>query len=122
MSNGRYERQLANYLDEMDYHVIRAPASGAATKRSLPDLFWSKSNESAIAAELKTTSKDMAYYTSEEVKSLNEFAAAFNAHPRLVARFKGDTSYYIADPKDVYKTPESNYRMTVDEAVRTIDP
>jgi len=120
--SGRYERQLANYLDRQGYHVVRAPSSGGGTKRNLPDLFWSKTDKSAIAAELKTTSKDKAYYTSEEVESLSEFAAAFNAYPRLVARFKGDTSYYIADPKDVYKTPEGNLRVTKEEAIRTIDP
>ncbi len=119
---GRYERQLANHLDAQGFHVVRSPASGAGTTRQLPDLFWSKAGESAVAAELKTTSQDKAYYTSEEVNALCEFAAAFTAYPRLVARFKGDTSYYVCDPKDVYRTAEDNYRVTRDEHIYTIKP
>jgi len=123
MSNGRFERQLVGILDSKGYHIMRAPSSGGGTKRNLPDLFWSKLDESAIAAELKTTSKEKAYYTSEEVESLREFAAAFSAHPRLVARYKGDTAFYLADPTDVHRTPEErNYRVTRDEAIRTIEP
>ena len=122
MSNGRYERQLANHLDNLGYHVVRAPSSGGGTKRDLPDLFWSKSDENAVAAELKTTSKDKAYYTFEEVDALCEFATAFNAYPRLVARFKGDTAYYVENPAELYRTEEGNYRMTRETYSYTIEP
>ena len=34
----RRERELVNKLDEDGYAVMRAPASGAATERELPDV------------------------------------------------------------------------------------
>jgi len=122
MSNGRYERQLANYLDSSGYHIVRAPSSGGGTKRSLPDLFWSKADERSVAAELKTTSKTKAYYTAQEVTALKESAAAFNAHSRLVARFKGDTSYYVCAPRDLYRTNNGSYRVEKGDEIFTIDP
>jgi len=122
MSGSRYERELVNYLDAKAYHVVRAPSSGGGTKRSLPDLFWSKADERSVAAELKTTSKTKAYYTAQEVTALKEFAAAFNAHARLVARFKGDTSYYVCAPRDLYRTNNGSYRVEKGDEIFTIDP
>lgn len=122
MSGSRYERQLCNYMDSKGYHVVRAPSSGGGTKRSLPDVFWSKDGERAIAAELKTTSKDVAYFQQDEVESLLEFAAAFNAAPRLVARFKGDTSYYVCDPRDCEETENHTLKITTETEHYTIEP
>jgi len=121
MSNGRYERQLANYLNGQGYHVVRAPSSGGGTKRDLPDLFWSKPNKKAIAAELKTRSKKVAYVSHDEIESLTSFALAFNANPRLILRVKGDTSYYVIKPDDGHDTDES-VRIERSDAEYTIDP
>jgi len=121
MSNGRFERQLINYLDRQGYHIMRAPSSGGGTKRDLPDLFWSRPGEDAIAAELKTRQKDTAYVSKGELESLRGFAAAFDAMPRIVLRVKGDTSFYMIHPDDGTKTDQS-IKVERDDAYRTIDP
>lgn len=110
MSNGRYERELANILDEQGYHILRAPASGAATTRELPDLLWGKAGHTPIAAELKTRTKEVAYLDKAEVEALGNFAAAFGAYPRIVFRIKGDTNYYVIDPEDAHPA-EQSYRV-----------
>jgi len=122
MSGSRYERQLVNYMSDRGYHVVRAPSSGGGTKRSLPDAFWSKEGERSIAAELKTTRKDVAYFAEDEVTKLLEFATAFNAAPRLVARFKGDTTYYVCRPQDCEQTDANTLKVTRETNHETIDP
>jgi len=108
MTGSDRERELARILDTQGYKVIRAPSSGSATTRALPDLFFAKNGEKT-AIELKYTGEDRAYYTKEEVDALKEFAAAFNAYTRLVARFKQDTTWYSIDPRKAGRTEQGNY-------------
>jgi Holliday junction resolvase len=105
--SGHYERQLAQILDEQGYHILRAPASGSATTRELPDLLWGKEGHTPVAAELKTRGQEVAYLDKDEVESLQNFAAAFGAHARIVFRIKGDTNFYVIDPKDAHPTDKS---------------
>lgn len=123
MAGSDYERQLANLLDDQGYHVMRAPSSGGGTDRDLPDLFYARAIESPIAAELKTTDANVAYFDQEEVVGLQRFAAAFGATARLVARFKGDTSFYVVVPSDARKTDSG--KLAVDTStnyIREIHP
>jgi len=123
VNGSTYERRLANHLDETGHHVIRAPSSGAGTKRELPDLMWSKAGEPIIAAELKATSQNVAYYTTTEVAALREVATAFGAKPRLFARFKQDTTYYgwLADDARVTDSGRFAVDREIDPAL-TIEP
>jgi Holliday junction resolvase len=107
MTGSDYERQLAARLSDQGYYVIRAPASGSATKRPLPDLAWA--DDEIACAELKATSQNVAYFDGQEVQALEEFAAAFNATPYLVSRFKGDTTYYCCRPSTVRRTESGRY-------------
>jgi len=114
MNGSDYERKLARYLDGRGFHVIRAPSSGAATERELPDLMWSKRGVPTIAGELKATSQNVAYYDKEEVQALTRFANAFGAEARLIARYKGDTSYYMFWPADARETDSGRYAVDRD--------
>jgi len=121
--SGHYERKLAKHLDEQGYHVVRAPSSGGGTKRELPDLFWAKPSEAPIAAELKTTSQNVAYYDESEVAALQSFARSFDATPVLVARFKGDTTYYAVHIENPRITDSGRYAVDRDiEPSLTIEP
>jgi Holliday junction resolvase len=108
------ERDLARILDEQQYHVIRAPSSGSATTRDLPDLAWSKAGEHTIVAELKYTGDNVAYFGADEVEALHRFAVAFNAKSVLVARFKRDTTFWMCPPEEARETPEGNYAVDRD--------
>jgi len=114
MDGSQYERKLARYLDDNGYYIMRAPSSGAATKRELPDLLWSKRGVPTIAGELKATSQNVAYYDKEEVEALTRFANAFGAEARLIARFKGDTSYYMFWPADARETDTGRFAVDRD--------
>ena len=111
MNGSNYERALARILHNDGYHVVRSPASGAATQRELPDLLWSKRYESPVAAELKATSQNVAYYEETEILALQSFAHAFAAVPVLVARFKGDTTYYGVRVTDARVTDSNRYAV-----------
>ena len=93
----RRERELVNELDEAGFAVMRAPASGSATDRELPDVLAgrtdrcsSRSNEQGAesdtdseplfyAIEAKSSSGNPIYLTGEEVEALVYFARNFGA-------------------------------------------
>lgn len=111
MNGSQYERKLCRLLDAKGYHIMRAPSSGAATDRELPDVLYSKVDEPTVAGELKATATKIAYYDDDEVAALRSFATAFGAKPRLIARYKGDTSYYVYRIDDARKTDGGNYAV-----------
>jgi len=114
------ERELANWLDDDGWAVIRAPASGSATARELPDVL-AGDGDVFYAIEAKASSGDPIYYDQAEVEALTFFADGFGASPRLGARFDeayGDPSYgepwpgwYFFDPEAVYRTDGGSYRV-----------
>lgn len=116
------ERALARQLDQHGYHVMRAPSSGSATKRDLPDLLWSKHGQPIIAAELKYTGENVAYFDAEEVRALVQFANAFGAEARLCARYKQDTAFYTLPPEKARRTDTDRYAVDRDLDVSEVDP
>lgn len=116
----RHERELVNYLDANGFAVMRAPASGAATERELPDVL-AGDGEDFYAIEAKSVSADVVYVEEYEGDDLGFFAEKFGAKPRIAARFdeeNGDPSYgedwpgwYIHDPSDLYRTDAGTYRV-----------
>lgn len=105
------ERDLAKRLSDAGYAVMRAPASGSATQRELPDLLWSKPETPLSVMELKYTGENVAYFDAEEVQALGWFAACVGAKQFLCARFKQDTTYYMAHPDDARRTESGRYAV-----------
>ena len=108
------ERTLARHLDDEGYAVMRSPASGSATDRDQPDLLFGKHGEVNRAVELKTTSKAVAYFDSDEVRALQRFARGMGAIPLLAGRFKGDTSVYCYSITKARNTPTGRYAVDRD--------
>ena len=116
----RGERELVNWLDDNEYAVLRAPASGSATTRELPDVL-AGDGERFYAIEAKTSGDTVVYIDQEEVEDLQFFAEKFGAVPRLGVRFDeehSDPSYgrdwpgwYFLPPERVYRTDGGNYRV-----------
>ena len=113
MTGSKYEREFARLLDDRDYAVMRSPASGSATERDQPDLFFGRDGK-RYAVELKTTDKDQAYFEAEEVSALRRFATRMDSFYLLGARFKGDTTFYLFDPSDARRTPTEKYAVDRD--------
>lgn len=123
----RRERELVNSIHATDFVVMRAPASGAATERELPDVL-AGDTENFYAVEAKSSSGDPIYIPGAEVDALYTFANAFGAEARIGVKFDlkyGDPAYgddnrpgwYFFDPEDLYVTDGGNYRVKKETAL-----
>ncbi|WP_336358688.1 Holliday junction resolvase Hjc [Haloarcula sp. CGMCC 1.6347] len=111
----RRERELVNALDEAGFAVMRAPASGSATERELPDVL-SGDGETFYAIEAKSSAGDPIYLTGEEVEALLFFARNFGAKPRIAVRFDRE-DWYFFHPADLHTTDGGNYRVKKEKAL-----
>jgi len=117
----RRERELVNRLDAVGFAVMRAPASGSATGRDLPDVL--AGNGSAFyAIEAKSSSGDPIYLDGSEVESLIYFARNFGAAPKVGVRFDRE-AWYFFHPAELHTTDAGNYRVKKETALggETID-
>ncbi len=117
-----------NLIDETEFAVMRAPASGAGTKRELPDVL-AGDGEEFFAIEAKSTENNVVYVNAEEVDDLFYFSENFGAKAVLGFRFNiehGDPAHgndanpgwYFFHPDDLYKTPGGNYRCKKETAIQ----
>ena len=112
----RRERELVNALDERGFAVMRAPASGAATERELPDVL-AGNGDAFYAIEAKSSSGDPIYLDNAEVYALvSVFAENFGAIPRIAVRFDRE-DWYFFHPDDVHQTDGGNYRVKKETAL-----
>ncbi|APW97194.1 nucleoid-structuring protein H-NS [Halobiforma lacisalsi AJ5] len=111
----RRERELVNELDEAGFAVMRAPASGSATERELPDVL-AGDGETFYAIEAKSSSGDPIYLSGEEVEALTYFAQNFGAKPRIGVRFDRE-DWYFFHPADLHVTDGGNYRVKKETAL-----
>jgi len=118
MSNAkgdRRERELVNALDERGFAVMRAPASGSATDRDLPDVL-AGDGETFYAIEAKSSAGAPIYLDGAEVESLVYFAQNFGANPRVGVRFDQE-DWYFFHPSELYVTDGGNYRVKKETAL-----
>ncbi|MEE6210777.1 Holliday junction resolvase Hjc [Salarchaeum sp. III] len=113
----RRERELVNRLDEAGFAVMRAPASGSATQRELPDVL-AGDGESFYAVEAKSSSGDPIYLTGEEIEALVYFSQNFGARPKVGARFDREVWYFF-HPHDLHRTDGGNYRVKKETALES---
>ena len=111
----RRERELVNRLDERGFAVMRAPASGSATERELPDVL-AGNGEAFYAIEAKASSGRPIYLSGEEVEALVYFARNFGAKPRIAVRFDRE-DWYFFHPADLHVTDGGNYRVKKERAL-----
>jgi Holliday junction resolvase len=111
----RRERELVNRLDEAGFAVMRAPASGSATDRDLPDVLAGDDGQ-FYAIEAKSSSGDPIYLSGEEVEALIYFAQNFGANARIAVRFDRE-DWYFFHPGDLYTTDGGNYRVKKETAL-----
>lgn len=116
----RRERELVNQLADHGYAVLRAPSSGSATDRDLPDILAGNGLQ-FLAIEAKTQANDKLYVPRRELESLEYFAAQFGAIPRLATRWDGDTTWYFHAPIELHETPKS-YRASHTDAQQDAMP
>ena len=110
----REERELVKMLWDADCAAMRAPASGGATKKPLPDVI-AGNGSIYLAIEVKSTSLERIYINSEKIDGLIEFADLFGAKPYVGIKFLRKKWRFIC-PEDLYKTKNNNYRLNMDLA------
>ncbi|WP_435067818.1 Holliday junction resolvase Hjc [Haloplanus sp. C73] len=113
----RRERELVNELDAAGFAVMRAPASGSATERDLPDVL-AGDGEQFFAIEAKSSAGDPIYLTGEEVEALIYFSRNFGANARIAVRFDRE-DWYFFHPGDLYVTDGGNYRVKKETALES---
>jgi Holliday junction resolvase len=111
----RRERELVNLLHERGFAVMRAPASGSATERELPDVL-AGDGEAFYAIEAKSSSGRPIYLDGQEVENLVYFARNFGAKPRVAVRFDRE-DWYFFHPGDLHVTDGGNYRVKKETAL-----
>ncbi|WP_255193163.1 Holliday junction resolvase Hjc [Natronobeatus ordinarius] len=111
----RRERELVNLLDEAGFAVMRAPASGSATERELPDVL-AGNGEDFYAIEAKSSAGNPIYLSGEEVEALVYFSRNFGAKPRIGVRFDRE-DWYFFHPGDLHRTDGGNYRVKKETAI-----
>jgi Holliday junction resolvase len=111
----RRERELVNLLDDAGFAVMRAPASGSATERDLPDVL-AGDGERFYAVEAKSSSGDPIYLDGAEVESLLYFSRNFGAKARVAVRFDRE-DWYFFHPDDLHTTDGGNYRVKKETAL-----
>jgi len=115
----RRERELVNALDQAGFAVMRAPASGSATERELPDVLAGNGHV-FYAIEAKSSGGDPIYLTSEEVEALVYFSQNFGARPKIGVRFDRE-DWYFFHPDDV-RTEKGAYRVKKERALEDGEP
>ena len=110
----RVERELVKMLWNADCAAMRAPASGGATKKPLPDII-AGNGKIYLAIEVKSTSADHIYINSEKIMGLKEFSGIFGAEPYLGAKFK-NKKWRFVHVDDLTKTRGENYKVDVELA------
>ena len=90
----RRERELVNQLDEAGFAVMRAPASGSATERDLPDVL-AGNGETFYAIEAKSSAGRPIYLTGEEIESLIYFAQNLEQKERTEIPLDGKSGFFF---------------------------
>jgi holliday junction resolvase len=113
----REERELVHMLWNANCAAMRAPASGGATKKPLPDII-AGNGKIYLAIEVKSTSKDRIYINSDKIDALCEFADIFGAKPYVGVKFTRKKWRFL-DPNILMKTRQNNYKLDVDLAFKS---
>lgn len=107
----RGERELIEILEEQyGFVCMRAPASGAGTKRELPDVI-AGDGENFYVMEVKRWDRDVdyEYLTKDEVNDLAYFAKMFGAEYYVAVRFDyGEWGFF---KKDELRETKKSYRV-----------
>jgi len=117
-SGSRVERELVKMLWNADCAAMRAPASGGATKKPLPDII-AGNGRVYLAIEVKTTSADHIYINSGKIIGLKKFSEIFGAEPYLGVKFKLPNAKHSGQRKQSFCKNEKWRFVHVNDLIKT---
>jgi holliday junction resolvase Hjr len=98
------ERDLIRMFWAAGWAAIRSAGSGSMQFPSPDVLAGNKIRR--LAVEVKATKENKKYFSSEEVKQLQDFSSYFGAEPWFAIKFPGSFWVFI-NPEDLEKTQEN---------------
>ena len=113
-TGSKEERDLVNKLWNANFAAMRAPASGGATKRPLPDVL-AGNGKLYLAIEVKSTRQEYIYIDNEKITNLLKFSKIFGAKAYVGAKFIRKPWRFIKI-EDLHITRKNNYRVNIDLA------
>lgn len=119
VDGGAKERELVREVDGTEGWVaMRAPSSGSATQRDLPDVLAGRGGRS-LAIELKASGGRPVYIEQHEVEALERFAQAFGSEAWVALRWSSrslqDATFYLTRPQEMYRTDAGSYRAKYED-------
>jgi len=94
MSGDRYERELVNALTTLNIPALRAPSSGSATDRNLPDILAGmKTDEQTIKTLLKENTSDSV--SNEAIKNAGSLLAPTTHAYGIESKSQEGTTLYV---------------------------
>ncbi len=109
------ERDLVHKLWERNFAAMRAPASGGATKKPLPDVV-AGNGKTYLAIEVKTTTKDKVYIDPSQIEDLLKFSEIFGADAYIGVKFKY-TKWMFLKPENAERTKKGYYKVEKNYAI-----
>ncbi|MBM4241245.1 MAG: Holliday junction resolvase [Euryarchaeota archaeon] len=110
------ERDLVQMFWDSNFAAMRAPASGGATKKPLPDVIAGNGSV-YFAIEVKSSSQDRIYIDSGKILGLREFSDIFGAKPYIGVKFRRKKWIFIK-LDDLETTKNENYKLDKDLALK----
>ena len=119
VDGGAKERELVREIEDVEHWTaMRAPSSGSATDRDLPDVLAGSAGRTLVV-ELKSSSGDPVYIGQEEVQALQRFAQAFGGTAYIACRWSSrslqDSTFYFSRPQALYRTDAGTYRAKYED-------
>jgi Holliday junction resolvase len=107
-----HERELARRLWKEGFAVVRAPASGAKTKRVIYPDITAIYKRTVLVIEVKVFSKPRDVYIEErKIRRLVEFADRAGGKALVAIKFIGSGEWRLVDVKGLELTPSGYYRI-----------
>jgi len=114
-----YERQLVKAFWDAGFAVIRAPASGGATSRPIPDIV-AGNGKYYYAIEVKTRRKLPVYIREDQINEVKEFSRRFGARAFVAVKLPYKCWRMIAVER-LSKSGRNSYKIGEEEFLNGLE-
>jgi len=111
----RYERELVQKFWDAGFGVMRAPTSGGATSRALPDIV-AGNGKVYYAIEVKMKKELPIYIREEQVEEIKEFSRRFGAKAFIAVKLPYKEWRFV--PVELLSKNGKNYRVSEEEYLK----